>query len=37
MNVQFFPCDIFALKKFKNRHRKIGDDLNDNQQWEFPL
>lgn len=33
----FFPCDIFALKKFKNRHRKIGDDLNDNQQWEFPL
>lgn len=29
--LNFFPTDIFVLKKFKNRHRKIGDDLNGYQ------
>lgn len=33
----FFPSDIFVLKKFKNRHRKIGDDLNGYQAMGISL
>lgn len=34
---KFFPSDIFVLKKFKNRHRKIGDDLNGYQAMGISL
>lgn len=33
----FFPTDIFVLKKFKSRHRKIGDDLNGYQAMGISL
>lgn len=35
--LNFFPTDIFVLKKFKNRHRKIGDDLNGYQAMGISL